>query len=153
MFGITYGIIPEDLTPDAEERIVVTREKRVKEAFPGFTILGNGKETKNGGKSMDILDVCKELNTAEMNLMQFFRDEIEKHKMNGEINPNRVKVANSALWSDYLKIALKKNYPHMKCVGIIKRESRGTYMLNPRLFIPAKHLDIVYKEWDAIKDV
>lgn len=145
-----YGIIPTDLQPESDEKVVITKEKRIKEPYPGYTIFGNGKETKNGGKSMDILDICKQLNTAEMNLMQFFRDEIEKAKMNGERNPNRINTTKSECWTEYLKIALKKNYKHMKELDILCRESRGVYMMNPRLFIPAKDLAKVIDEWETI---
>ena len=144
-----YGIMPSELLPSSEEKIVVTREKKVKEPYPGYTIFGNGKETKNGGKSMDILDVCKQLNTAEMNLMQFFRDEIEKSKMSGEFNPNVVRVARSECWSEYLKVALKKNYKHMRDMGIVKRMYKGTYLLNPMLFVPVKNVEKIKEEWES----
>ena len=101
---------------------------------------------------MDILDVCKQLNTAEMNLMQFFRDVLERNKYNKEDNPNLVKPANEDAWSDYLKIALKKNFSHMECVGIIRRVKRGTYMINPALFIPPYSMESIADEWDKLEE-
>jgi hypothetical protein len=138
--------------PAEGQTVEVTTKTRIKEPYPGFTIFGNGKTTRKGGASMDILDICKELNLAEMNLMQFFRDYVEQNKMSREKNVNLVKPAASEAWTDYLKIALKKNYPHMECLGIIKRVKRGTYMMNPNLFIPTYSVELHNKEWSKLED-
>ena len=144
--GINIG------SPAQGTEIVITTKKAKREPYPGYTIFGNGKTTRNGGTSMDILDVCKQLNTAEMNLMQFFRDVLERNKYNKEKNPNLVKPANEDAWSDYLKIALKKNFSHMECVGIIRRVKRGTYMINPALFIPPYSMESIADEWDKLEE-
>ena len=142
--------ITDNLAIAPDEVIEITRKKKVRESYPGFTIFGNGKETRNGGKSMDIIEVFKQLNTGEMCLLQFFRDEIEVSKILGEDNPNKVVPARSEKITPYLKIALKKNFPHMECLGIIKRIKRGTYMLNPSLFIPPKEPGKLRTVWDNI---
>ena len=139
------------LTPDSDEVIEISRKKRIREPYPGFTIFGNGKETRNGGKSMDILDICQQLNTGEMRLMQFFRDEVESNKAHREDNPNRVVPTNSGSMTTYLKIALKKNFPHMECLGILKRMYRGVYMMNPGLFIPPSNVANITRIWNDIK--
>jgi len=135
---------------DSDEVIEVRRTKRIREPFPGFSIFGNGKETRNGGRSMDILAICQQLNNGEMELMKFFRDIMEGNKIRGELNPNVVVPTREESNSKYLKIALKKNYPHMECLGIIKRVKRGTYMLNPKLFIPARSVMEITKIWDEL---
>lgn len=147
-----YGGITAVPTPEVGEVIEITRKRKQREPYPGYTIFGNGKETRNGGKSMDILDVCKQLNTAEMNLMQFFRDEIEKLKANKEVLVNVVVPAKSDDWNEYLRIALKKNYPHMNCLGIIRREKRGTYMINPLLYIPPENMKDHLDKWNSLEE-
>ena len=152
MYGTKYGSTSEsDLIPsDGTEVIEITRKKKQKEPFPGYTIFGNGKTTRNGGESMDILDICQQLNTGEMKLMQFFRDEIELGKALSEDNPNKVVPTRCTNWNNYLKIALKKNFAHMECLGVLKRMKRGTYMLNPKLFIPPKSIRELDTIWDSI---
>lgn len=135
-----------------DEVVEVTRRKRTQEPYPGYMIVGDGSETKRGGKSMDLLDVCKELNMAEMNLLQFFRDRIKANIYNKEKNTHIVIPTRCEEWTDYLQIALKKNYPHMNCLGIVQRVKRGTYMLNPSLFIPSKDMEWYKKEWDNIRE-
>ena len=147
-----YGGIIQLPSIEIDEVVEVTRKKRIREPFPGFTIFGNGKETKHGGKSMDILDVCKQLNTAEMNLLQTMRDAIEKAKANSEKNVNVVTPAKLEDWTTYLGTALKKNYPHMNCLGIIRRVRRGTYMINPLLFIPPKDMKFHLEVWDNLEE-
>ena len=146
-----YGSIIQLPSIAIDEIVEVTRKKRIREPFPGFTVVGNGKETRHGGKSMDLLDICKQLNTAEMNLLQTMRDAIDKAKMNGEKNVNIVVPSHIDDWSKYLSTALKKNYPHMNCLGIIRRVKRGTYMINPLLFIPTKEMQFHRDEWDKLE--
>jgi len=138
------------LLPEDNEVIEISRKKRQKEPFPGFTVFGNGKETRNGGKSMDILAICMELNTAEIKLLQFFRDVIEQQKMVGEDNPNKVTPNRHEEFGAYLKIALKKNFAHMKELEILKRMKRGTYMINPSLLIPIKDVVKIKAEWELV---
>lgn len=135
----------------SDEVVEITTKKKKHEAYPGYTILGNGKATRKGGQSMDILNICKELNRAEMNLLQFIRDELEHNKMRKEKNVNLVTPSRSEEWTVYLKTALKKNYPHMECLRIIQRVKRGTYMINPYLFIPPYDVDFHKEVWDKLE--
>lgn len=140
-----------DMIPDTNGDVIeISRKKKYKEPYPGFSTMGNGRETKNGGKSLDILEICSKLNTAEMRLMQFFRDAIDNQKMINEANPNKVVPTRWDGWDDYLKVALKKNFAHMECLQILRRVKRGEYMINPRLFIPAKDVDKIMNAWDDL---
>ena len=148
------GVIPEIITittPDSSDEVIeIIRKKKVREPFPGFSILGNGKTTRFGGESMDILAVCQQLNNGEMELMKFFRDSMEDNKAIGELNPNKVVPTKYEEFTEYLKVALKKNYPHMECLKIVKRIKRGEYMLNPELFIPPKSVVEIRQIWDKL---
>ena len=150
MFG-KYGTI-ETILPSDNDVIEITRKKREKEPYPGYTLFGNGKETKKGGKSMDILDICKDLGKPEMTLMQFLRDEMEKNKMNKVEEPNIIIPASSDGYTEYVKTILKKHYAHMECLGIMKRMKRGTYMINPFLFIPTRNMESMADMWNNIKE-
>lgn len=145
-YGSTIHIPPIGI----DEVVEVTKKKKYREPFPGYTILGNGKETKLGGKSMDILDICKQLNTAEMNLLQVMRDEIERSKYNKEKNVNLVVPTRILEWTTYLGTALKKNYAHMNKLDILRRVKRGTYMVNPLLFIPPRDMEYHTEEWHVL---
>ena len=96
---------------------------------------------------MDILEICQQLNNGEMELMKFFRNEMEGNKARSELVPNKVVPSDSIEFTPYLKTALKKNFPHMECLGIVKRVKRGHYMLNPSLFLPAKNMAEINKIW------
>ena len=152
MFNGMYGESITALTPDGDEVIEITRKKKAPEPFPGYTIFGNGKTTRKGGESMDILDVCEQLNKGEMALMKVFRNQLERNKIVREKNLNIVVPAKIDEWDNRLKIALKKNYAHMFCVGIIRRVKRGTYMLNPRLFIPPFAVEEHIKRWEELEE-
>lgn len=147
-----YSGIVTVATPALGEIVEVVRKKKQKEPYPGYTIVGNGKETRNGGKSMDTFDVCKQLNTAEMNLVLFFRDEMDRLKASKETIINVVVPTKCDEWTEYLKIALKKNYAHMNCVGIIRRVKRGTYMINPLLFIPPWEMQVHLDMWNNLEE-
>lgn len=137
-------------TPDTNEIVEVTKKKIKKEPFPGYTMWGNGKATKYGGKSMDIIDIFKELGKPEMILMQFFRDEMLRNRNSKEDIPNILVPTKSEEYTPYIKVALKKHYAHMECLGIVKRIKRGKYMLNPRLFIPPKDIEKIATKWDLL---
>lgn len=143
-----YGVI----NVEDDEVVEIQRKKKVPEPYPGYMIVGNGKTSRKGGTSMDLLDICKELNLAEMNLLQFFRDRIAQNQASKEKDTHKITPTRSEDWNDYLQTALKKNYPHMKCLGIIQRVKRGTYMVNPNLFIPAENMAWYAKEWEDIKE-
>ena len=99
------------------------------------------------------IDKCaKELNKAEYALLQFMFKAIQDNVRYKEKNTHIVSPTRCEEWTEYLQIALKKNYPHMNCLGIVQRVKRGTYMLNPSLFIPAKDMEWYKKEWDNIRE-
>lgn len=78
-------------------------------------------------RSRDMLDLCSELNTSEMKLLQFIREEVYLHGT--EITP-----ANSPHITDYIRVALKKGYPHLNKLGVLTRVRRGVYRVEEGLF-------------------
>ena len=142
--------ISVDLTPETADDVVEIRKtKKKKEPYPPYTIVGNGKSSKRGA-SMDIIDVCSEFNLAENKLLQFFRDCLLDNNVNREIELNTVTPTKYEVFDDYLKTALKKNYAHMEYMGVIKRIKRGTYMVNPTLFIPSTNYESIKHKWDLL---
>lgn len=139
-----------DLTPETEDEVVEIRKtKKVRQPFPPYTMVGNGKTSKRG-ESMDLIDVCSQLNTAENNLLKFFRDCILENNVLREDNPNVVKPRSYEKFSDYLRVAIKKNYKHLKEMGVLIRVHRGKYMVNPALFIPSKDFVRIKGVWDEL---
>lgn len=135
---------------EADETITIEKRKKRKEPYPGYTMWGNGHTTKFGGKSVDVLDILKELGKPEMSLMQFLRDEMKINTTNKVEDINMIEPAISHEFTPYLKSVLKKNYAHMECLGILKRMKRGKYMLNPWLFIPTKDVERMKEIWSSL---
>ena len=142
--------VPYELMPNAGEVIEVVRRKHEKQPLPPFSLIGNGMSNKNGS-SVDILEICINLNTAEMRLLQFFRDVFCLGVMNQEVNPNKVEPTKWPEFDKYLATALKKNYIHMAELGILVRLKRSVYLLNPSMFIPVRHFIEIKAIWEANK--
>lgn len=71
------------------ELLEVSRKKIVKEPMPPWNMVGNGMENRVG-VSMDFIDICAELNQAELKLFKFFRDMYNSNVRNREIETNIV---------------------------------------------------------------
>lgn len=135
--GYDIAQVLETLQDDKEITIKAVSKQTV--VYPPYMIVGNGRYSKRHGvKSMDIVDVCAQLNTAESAVLKFFKDCFVDNTINKEEYPNIIVPTGWDSYTSYLKKSLEKNYAHMEYVGVIKRERRGVYMLNPYLFMPRK---------------
>lgn len=117
------------------ELLEVSRKRIVKEPMPPWNMVGNGMENRVG-VSMDFIDICAELNQAELKLFKFFRDMYNNNVRHKEKETNIVVPAKSEWYTPYLAKALEKNYKHMEYIGIIVRVKRGVYLINPNLLLP-----------------
>ena len=142
--------LPHLMVPEDGGTVEITRRSKNKEPLPSYTMVGNGIATKNG-TSLDVLKVCGQLNQAEINLLCFFRDVFSKNAMNKEENPNKIEPIGWVEFDKYLATALKKNYSHMEYLEIVVRIKRGTYMINPLMFIPSANYSKILAEWEAHK--
>ena len=122
---------------------------RPKEATPPWNMIGNGLSNRTG-TSMDFIDICSELNQAELKLLKFLRNEYNSNIRNKAADTNIVVPAKSEDYSPYLSKAMEKNYKHMEYMGIVVRVKRGTYLVNPNLFIPGNSYGSVSKLWDQL---
>jgi len=129
------------------ERLVVQKEKTVVEKLPPYNLVGNGL-TNRHGTSLDLIDVCVQLNLSELRLLQYLRNIFNSNCINSEAMPNLVEPSKWAEWCDYLKVALKKNYQHLQYVKVIVRLSRGKYLLNPYLFMSSKNYRDTVELWE-----
>ena len=86
------------------------------------------EKTKRTDVLIKFIDVFKELNTAEIELIRFFAETFYVSKRR-TITPAKVYG-----WTAYLQTALRKNYTHLHELGIIVRVRKGTYHLDPDLF-------------------
>ena len=130
-----------------DERLVITREKRAKEHMPPYTMVGNGFSTRHG-TSVDIIEVCSQLNLSENRLLQFMRDCYTYNCIRGEKNPNIVEPSKWDEWNEYLRIALKKNYPHLEHLRVLVRLKRGAYMVNPYMLISSTGRAEIVAIWE-----
>ena len=58
--------LSDQVLPNGDEIVEITRKKKNKMPLPPYNIVGNGF-TNRHGTSMDIIDLCAKLNTAEIN--------------------------------------------------------------------------------------
>lgn len=131
------------------ELIEISRKKVVKEPMPPWNMVGNGMSNRVG-VSMDFIDICAELNQAELRLFKFFRDMYNSNVRNREIETNIVVPSKDTNYTPYLAKALEKNYKHMEYVGIITRVKRGKYLINPNLLLPVSGYAAANKLWNEL---
>lgn len=143
--GVDY--LPEDLVPGAGEVVEMRKVKEGKESLPPYNMVGNGLANRHG-ESVDILEICLALNTAEMRVLQFFRTQFTMNMIHKVDNPNVVTPTDSDSFDKYLKTALMKNYMHLEYVGALRRVQRGTYILNPKVFVPSRNYMQMLMMWN-----
>ena len=131
------------------ELLEVSRKKIVKEPMPPWNMVGNGMENRVG-ISMDFIDICAELNQAELKLFKFFRDMYNNNVRHKEKETNIVVPAKSEWYTPYLSKALEKNYKHMEYIGIIVRVKRGVYLINPNLLLPVSGYASASALWNKL---
>jgi len=150
MSNDTSGMISYVPGPENDEVLEITRKNKSKEPLPPYNIVGNGF-TNRHGTSLDVLEVCLQLNISEMKLLQFFRTEFTTKMINRIEEPNIVIPKHSPKFDKYLHTALMKNYKHMEHLDILRRIKRGEYILNPKLFIPSRGYTAMMVAWDKLR--
>ena len=131
------------------ELLEVSKKKVQREPMPPWNMVGNGMSNRVG-VSMDFIDVCAELNQAELKLLKFFRDMYNNNVRYKENETNIVVPSKSEWYTPYLAKALEKNYKHMEYVGIITRVKRGVYLINPNLLIPISGYGVAMALWNKL---
>lgn len=128
---------------------IVRKSTKIVNLTPPWNMVGNGLSNRTG-TSVDFIDICAELNQAELKLLKFFRDEYNSNIRNKVVNTNIIVPAKSENYSQYLSKALEKMYRHMEYMEIIVRVKRGTYLINPNLFIPSNNYHMVNALWEEL---
>lgn len=154
---MSNGMLSNDLisyvsAPDSGEVLEITRKNAYKEPLPPYNIVGNGFTNRNG-TSVDVLEVCLQLNLSEMRLLQFFRTAFTTKMINRIEEPNVIVPKYTANFDQYLQTALMKNYKHLEYLQVMRRMKRGVYILNPRMFIPSRGYTAMIVAWDRIEQV
>ena len=136
--------------PDDNEVLEITKKNKTKEKLPPYNIVGNGMSNKHGS-SVDVLEICLQLNISEIKLLQFFRDQFTTKLIAHIEFPNIVIPTKIQSFDKYLATALMKNYKHMEYLQVIERIKRGIYMLNPKLFIPPRRFSEAVAKWNSLQ--
>lgn len=145
---IAQEIIPQELLQlDPGEVIELTRKKKQSEPLPPYNIVGNGF-TNRHGTSVDVLEVCLQMNLAELRLLQFLRNAFTTNSIKKEEVPNLIEPVKWDQFDKYLATALMKNYTHLEYLQVLLRLKRGMYLLNPTLFIPSHNYLGIQLMWD-----
>lgn len=132
---------------DNEVLEITRRSNKFSNPTPPWNMIGNGMSNRTGS-SVDFIDICAELNQAELNLLKYLRDMYNNNIRNKEENSNLVVPSKGEGYSPYLAKALEKNYKHLAYMEVLIRLKRGTYLLNPNLFIPTSNYRTVNALWE-----
>lgn len=149
-YNIDQITLPHGMIPETGDVLEITRKKQDREPLPPFNIVGNGMSNRNG-QSLDLLEVCLQLNMSEMRLLQFFRDAFTRSLINQEANPNKVEPLKWPEFDKYLATALRKNYSHLEYMEVLARIKRGVYLINPNMLIPTRNFTEISAEWEQYK--
>ena len=131
---------------DGELLEITKKSNKFSNPTPPWNMIGNGMSNRTGS-SIDFIDICAELNQAELKLLKFLRNMYNDNIRNKEANSNVVVPAKSVEYSQYLAKALEKNYKHLAYMEVVVRVKRGSYLLNPNLFIPSSNYSVVSTMW------
>lgn len=134
---------------DNEVLEITRRVNKFSNPTPPWNMIGNGMSNRTGS-SVDFIDICAELNQAELKLLKFLRDMYNNNIRNKEENSNLVVPSKDVNYSPYLAKALEKNYRHLAYMEVVIRVKRGTYLLNPNLFIPTSNYRAINTTWEII---
>ena len=150
MISINYTEeeLPAGLVPEKGETIEVTHRNKFPEPLLPYNIMGNGF-TNRHGTSMDAIDICAQLNTSEIKLLQFLRDQFTLNSIRKEELPSVVRPTRCEGFTDYLKTALRKNYAHLEYVGVLRRLKRGEYIINPGMLMPSRNYLQAMSLWNS----
>lgn len=138
--------LPEQFVPSIGGSITIQHTRGSKENLPPYTLVGNG-HTSSNGTSRDIVEVCMDMNQAELKLLQFMREVMIKQIMNKSTEPSIITPTHYPEYSKYLATAMAKNYEHLEYLEVIRRIKRGTYILNPNLVLPPRHYSAMQNKW------
>ena len=123
--GVKMIQVPE---PESGEIIEITTKKKHKEPLPPFSMVGNGLKNRYG-TSLDIIEVCLQLNQSELKLLQFFRDCYASNIMKKEPNPNLVIPLRWEAFTAYLKGAYILSFSRFKMTN----QSKWSFKRKPSL--------------------
>lgn len=140
----------QEVTIEDGELLEITKKSnKFSNPTPPWNMIGNGMSNRTGS-SIDFIDICAELNQAELRLLKFLRNMYNDNIRNKEANSNIVMPAKSGDYSPYLAKAMEKNYKHLAYMEVVIRIKRGSYLLNPNLFIPSSNYSVVNTMWENL---
>lgn len=151
-YNVQPTAVPEHLVPEVGEYLVIEHKEVKKEPLPPFTIVGNGFTNRHGTTSLDMLEVCLQMNQSEMKLFQFFRNVFTQNTIDGSSTPSIVEPLKYKEFDKYLATALMKNYKHMEYLQVLRRIKKGLYIINPKILIPSKHYIEMQMQWNNTKE-
>ena len=138
----------QEVTIEEGELLGITRKSnKFSNPTPPWNMVGNGMSNRTGS-SIDFIDICAELNQAELRLLKFLRNMYNDNIRNKESNSNVVVPSKSVEYSPYLAKAMEKNYKHLAYMEVVVRIKRGSYLLNPNLFIPSSNYSVINIMWE-----
>ena len=152
-YDVDSSLLPHSLSPAAGESVTIERKEVKKDPLPPFTIVGNGFTNRQGVNSLDVLEVCLQMNQAEMKPFQFLRNMFTVNTIEGSTTPSVVEPSRHEEFDKYLSTALMKNYRHLEYLQVVRRIKRGVYIVNPKVLVPSKHYIAMQVLWDSTKEL
>ena len=130
------------LTLHKDEELVIS--KRKKSHKPGFIMIGNGNTNKHGITSIDLLHEIANMSSNEKYAFFLIKDNIVFDPYD-ECFIYQVRVN---LTTDTDKSKFSRGYTSLRKKELLKRISKGTYMINPNALVPSDyHKEL--KVWEA----
>lgn len=141
--------IVSNLYLDLAENETAEIVKKSTEKKPGYALIGNGMTTKHGRTSIDLLQEIADMNSNEKLCFFLIRDSFVYDRYDKRII-YQAKVDLSNL-SKSQKSKFSNGYTSLYRKDLIRRVSKGVYMVNPNAIIP-KHYEVELVTWNNLKE-
>ena len=127
-----------------EEAVISVKKKSHK---PGFIMVGNGKTNKKGVDSIDLLIEVADMSSNEKLCFFLIKDGVIFDPWDNRLI-YQVRIDTSKLTKSQ-KSKFSNGFNKLKDKDLVKRVSRGVYMINPNALIPNDYVRELHI-WETI---
>ena len=141
----------------------LTIRKKTRDKTPPYSIIGNGKSTKEFKEDVviDTIDLISKMNPQQVEIFIYFRNLLLEEQLyyysKNSINdkPNNIIISRSKNDQNalHIKELLRRNNNGKKLIELkaIKKIKAGEYMVNPYMIIPPDNFLKAVEKWNSIE--
>ena len=129
------------------EELVLTSKPKSTQPKPPFLMVGSGHSTSTQGTSIDLLLEISNMTSNEKLAFFLIKESILYDRKTGQFNYQPTVSINHLTKSQKAKFS--NGYRTLNSKGLVKRITRGKYMVNPRALIPSDYA-IELTKWNQI---